>query len=83
MADSPASSADGMTSALASVIGWAFVPPPKVDSTVLKIVPLPDARPRVPIADVPVIESQGHLLTRRRGLTRRCARRAQQPFPHA
>jgi 16S rRNA (adenine1518-N6/adenine1519-N6)-dimethyltransferase len=29
----------------------AFVPPPKVDSTVLKIVPLPDARPRVPIAD--------------------------------
>jgi 16S rRNA (adenine1518-N6/adenine1519-N6)-dimethyltransferase len=29
----------------------AFVPPPKVDSAVLKIVPLPDARPRVPIAD--------------------------------
>jgi 16S rRNA (adenine1518-N6/adenine1519-N6)-dimethyltransferase len=29
----------------------AFVPPPKVDSTVLKIVPLPGGRPRVPIAD--------------------------------
>jgi 16S rRNA (adenine1518-N6/adenine1519-N6)-dimethyltransferase len=29
----------------------AFVPPPKVDSTVLKIVPLPGGKPRVPIAD--------------------------------
>jgi 16S rRNA (adenine1518-N6/adenine1519-N6)-dimethyltransferase len=29
----------------------AFVPPPKVDSTVLKIVPLPGGRPRVAIAD--------------------------------
>ena len=29
----------------------AFVPPPKVDSTVVKVVPLPGAAPRVPIAD--------------------------------
>lgn len=29
----------------------AFVPPPKVDSTVVKIVPLAGAAPRVPIAD--------------------------------
>ncbi len=29
----------------------AFVPPPKVDSAVIKIVPLPGASPRVPIAD--------------------------------
>jgi 16S rRNA (adenine1518-N6/adenine1519-N6)-dimethyltransferase len=29
----------------------AFVPPPKVDSTVIKLVPLPGGVPRVPIAD--------------------------------
>jgi 16S rRNA (adenine1518-N6/adenine1519-N6)-dimethyltransferase len=38
-------------STIARVGAGSFVPPPKVDSTVLKIVPLPDARPRVPIAD--------------------------------
>lgn len=29
----------------------SFVPPPKIDSTVIKLVPLPNAEPRVPIAD--------------------------------
>ncbi len=29
----------------------AFVPPPKVDSTVVKLTPLPDAKPRAPITD--------------------------------
>jgi 16S rRNA (adenine1518-N6/adenine1519-N6)-dimethyltransferase len=29
----------------------SFVPPPKIDSTVLKLVPLPDNKTRVPIAD--------------------------------
>ena len=38
-------------STVARVGAGAFVPPPKVDSTVLKIVPLPGGRPRVPIAD--------------------------------
>jgi len=38
-------------STVARVGAGSFVPPPKVDSTVLKIVPLPGGRPRVPIAD--------------------------------
>ena len=38
-------------STVAKVGAGSFVPPPKVDSTVVKIVPLPEARPRVPIAD--------------------------------
>ena len=29
----------------------SFLPPPKIDSTVIKLVPLPEARPRAPIAD--------------------------------
>ena len=37
--------------AIAKVSAGSFVPPPKVDSTVVKIVPLADARPRVPIGD--------------------------------
>ncbi|HEU0030935.1 MAG TPA: 16S rRNA (adenine(1518)-N(6)/adenine(1519)-N(6))-dimethyltransferase RsmA [Kofleriaceae bacterium] len=36
---------------VARVGAGSFVPPPKVDSTVIKLVPLPDAKPRVPIAD--------------------------------
>jgi len=37
--------------AIAKVSAGSFVPPPKVDSTVIKLVPLPGAAPRVPIAD--------------------------------
>jgi len=37
--------------AIAKVSAGSFVPPPKVDSTVIKLVPLPGAGPRVPIAD--------------------------------
>jgi 16S rRNA (adenine1518-N6/adenine1519-N6)-dimethyltransferase len=36
---------------IAKVGAGSFVPPPKVDSTVVKIVPLAGARPRAPIAD--------------------------------
>src|SRR5262249_33571339 len=36
---------------VAKVGAGSFVPPPKVDSTVVRIVPLPDAQPRVPIAN--------------------------------
>lgn len=36
---------------IAKVSAGSFVPPPKVDSTVIKLVPLAGARPRVPIAD--------------------------------
>jgi len=38
-------------STIAKVSAGSFVPPPKVDSTVIKLVPLPGAGPRVPIAD--------------------------------
>lgn len=36
---------------VAKVGAGSFVPPPKVDSTVLRLVPLPGGAPRVPIAD--------------------------------
>jgi 16S rRNA (adenine1518-N6/adenine1519-N6)-dimethyltransferase len=36
---------------VAKVGPGSFVPPPKIDSTVLLLTPLPDAAPRVPIAD--------------------------------
>jgi len=36
---------------VAKVGAGSFVPPPKVDSTVIKLVPLASAAPRVPIAD--------------------------------
>jgi 16S rRNA (adenine1518-N6/adenine1519-N6)-dimethyltransferase len=36
---------------VAKVGAGSFVPPPKVDSTVIKLVPLANAAPRVPIAD--------------------------------
>jgi len=38
-------------SVVAKVSAGSFVPPPKVDSTVVKLTPLADAAPRVPIAD--------------------------------
>lgn len=36
---------------VAKVGAGSFLPPPKVDSTVVKLVPLPEARPRVPLGD--------------------------------
>lgn len=36
---------------VAKVGAGSFVPPPKIDSTVIKIVPLADGKPRTPIAD--------------------------------
>ena len=36
---------------VAKVGAGSFVPPPKIDSTVIKLVPLAEAKPRVPIAD--------------------------------
>lgn len=36
---------------VAKVSAGSFSPPPKVDSTVIRMVPLADAKPRVPIAD--------------------------------
>jgi 16S rRNA (adenine1518-N6/adenine1519-N6)-dimethyltransferase len=36
---------------VAKVSAGSFVPPPKVDSTVIKLTPLADAKPRVPITD--------------------------------
>lgn len=36
---------------VAKVSAGSFMPAPKVDSTVIRMVPLPDAKPRVPIAD--------------------------------
>jgi 16S rRNA (adenine1518-N6/adenine1519-N6)-dimethyltransferase len=36
---------------VAKVSAGSFIPPPKVDSTVIKLVTLPDAKPRAPIAD--------------------------------
>lgn len=38
-------------SVVAKVGAGSFLPPPKVDSTVIRIVPLADAKPRVPISD--------------------------------
>ncbi len=38
-------------STVAKVSAGSFSPPPKVDSTVIRMVPLADANPRVPIAD--------------------------------
>ncbi len=37
--------------AVLKVGAGSFVPPPKVDSTVIRLVPLPDGKPRVPLAD--------------------------------
>lgn len=36
---------------VAKVGAGSFMPPPKIDSTVVKLVPLPEAKPRVPLTD--------------------------------
>jgi 16S rRNA (adenine1518-N6/adenine1519-N6)-dimethyltransferase len=54
----------------------SFVPPPKVDSTVIKLVPLPGARSRVPIADDKHYASVVHAAFGQRRKTLRNALRA-------
>ena len=41
----------GSPTTVAKVSAGSFVPKPEVDSTVVRITPLPDSKPRVPIAD--------------------------------
>lgn len=57
----------------------AFVPPPKVDSTVIKLVPLPGGAPRVPIADPAHYSKVVHAAFGQRRKTLRNALRAHWP----
>lgn len=61
---------------VAKVGAGSFVPPPKVDSTVIKIIPLPDAQPRVPIADAKHYSNVVHAAFGQRRKTLRNALRA-------
>lgn len=54
----------------------AFVPPPKVDSAVIKLVPLPGAAPRVPISDAEHYSRVVHAAFGQRRKTLRNALRA-------
>jgi 16S rRNA (adenine1518-N6/adenine1519-N6)-dimethyltransferase len=63
-------------SIVAKVGAGAFVPPPKIDSTVLKLVPLPGGEPRVPIADAEHYSSVVHAAFGQRRKTLRNALRA-------
>jgi 16S rRNA (adenine1518-N6/adenine1519-N6)-dimethyltransferase len=63
-------------SIVAQVSAGSFVPPPKVDSTVIKLVPLPGAAPRVPIADDKHYSSVVHAAFGQRRKTLRNALRA-------
>lgn len=54
----------------------SFVPPPKIDSTVIKMVPLPGAQPRVPIADGAHYSKVVHAAFNQRRKTLRNALRA-------
>jgi len=55
----------------------SFVPAPKIDSTVIKLVPLPGAQPRVPIADEAHYSKVVHTAFGQRRKTLRNALRAQ------
>lgn len=66
---------------VAKVGAGSFVPPPKVDSTVVKLVPLADAKPRVPIADEKHYSAVVHAAFGQRRKTLRNALRA--VFPEA
>jgi 16S rRNA (adenine1518-N6/adenine1519-N6)-dimethyltransferase len=57
----------------------SFVPPPKIDSTVIKLVPLPNAEPRVPIADHAHYSKVVHAAFGQRRKTLRNALRAHWP----
>jgi 16S rRNA (adenine1518-N6/adenine1519-N6)-dimethyltransferase len=61
---------------VAKVGAGSFAPPPKVDSTVIKLVPLPGAGPRVPIADPAHYSSVVHAAFGQRRKTLRNALRA-------
>jgi len=63
-------------SVVAKVGAGAFLPPPKVDSTVIRIVPLPDAKPRVPISDEEHYSAVVHAAFGQRRKTLRNALRA-------
>jgi 16S rRNA (adenine1518-N6/adenine1519-N6)-dimethyltransferase len=66
--------------AIAKVGAGSFVPPPKIDSTVIKLVPL--AQPRAPIADPKHYSAVVHAAFGQRRKTLRNALRAQFPDEH-
>jgi 16S rRNA (adenine1518-N6/adenine1519-N6)-dimethyltransferase len=61
---------------VAKVGAGSFVPPPKIDSTVIRIVPLADAKPRCPIADEKHYSAVVHAAFGQRRKTLRNALRA-------
>jgi 16S rRNA (adenine1518-N6/adenine1519-N6)-dimethyltransferase len=63
-------------STVARVGAGSFAPPPKVDSTVVRLVPLPGAAPRVPIADEAHYSAVVHAAFGQRRKTLRNALRA-------
>lgn len=63
-------------STVAKVGAGSFVPPPKVDSTVVRLTPLADAKPRVPIADEKHYSAVVHAAFGQRRKTLRNALRA-------
>jgi 16S rRNA (adenine1518-N6/adenine1519-N6)-dimethyltransferase len=66
-------------STVAKVSAGSFVPPPKVESTVLRLVPLANAAPRVPIANEKLYSKVVHAAFGQRRKTLRNALRAQFP----
>ena len=64
-------------STVAKVSAGSFVPPPKVESTVLRLVPLANAAPRVPIANEKRYSKTVHAAFGQRRKTLRNALRAQ------
>lgn len=63
-------------STVAKVGAGSFVPPPKIDSTVIKLTPLPDAKPRVEIDDEAHYSAVVHAAFGQRRKTLRNALRA-------
>jgi 16S rRNA (adenine1518-N6/adenine1519-N6)-dimethyltransferase len=63
-------------SVVAKVGAGSFLPPPKIDSTVIRIVPLAEAKPRVPIADEAHYSAVVHAAFGQRRKTLRNALRA-------
>jgi 16S rRNA (adenine1518-N6/adenine1519-N6)-dimethyltransferase len=61
---------------VAKVGAGSFVPPPKIDSTVIKLVPLPNAMPRVPLSDEKHYSAVVHAAFGQRRKTLRNALRA-------
>jgi len=64
---------------IAKVAAGSFVPPPKVESTVLRLVPLANAAPRVPLTDERRYSQVVHAAFGQRRKTLRNALRAQWP----